>query len=114
MSCVQRSLVTCDNGPELFRRGASERSIMFRIGRYLAPVVEGRCPGRLWVDCEYNRVADPAQATVIKQVRLDGVPDTERSVFPDLIVHDRNGSSPDHNILIVEAKKDPCGTPTGW
>lgn len=92
----------------LFRRGASERSIMFRIGRYLAPVVEGRHPGRLWVDCEYNRVADPAQSRVIKQVTLDGVPDTKRSVFPDLIVHDRSGSSRDHNILIVEAKKDPA------
>jgi hypothetical protein len=81
---------------------------MFRIGRYLAPVVEERCPGRLWVDCEYNRVADPAQARVIKQVRLDGIPDTKRSVFPDLIVHDRSGSSLDHNLLIVEAKKVPA------
>ena len=93
----------------LFRRGASERSIMFRIGRYLALVVEERWPGRLWVDCEYNRVADPMQARVIKQVRLGGIPDEKRSVFPDLIVHDRRGSSADHNILIVEAKKDPAG-----
>ncbi len=82
--------------------------MMFRICRYLAPVVEERCPRRLWVDCEYNRVADPAQARVIKQVRLNGVPGRKRSVFPDLIVHDRSGSSPDHNILIVEAKKDPA------
>jgi hypothetical protein len=103
-------LKACDDDAELFRRGASERSLMFRIGRYLAPAVEGRCPGRLWVDCEYNRVADPAQAKVIKQVRLDGVPGRKRSVFPDLIVHDRSGSSPTHNILIVEAKKEPAGT----
>jgi hypothetical protein len=104
-------LMACEDDAVLFRRGASERSIMFRIGRYLAPVPEGRCPGRLWVDCEYNRVADPAQARIIKQIRLDGVPATKRSVFPDLIVHDRSGTSRDHNILIVEAKKDPADPP---
>jgi hypothetical protein len=101
-------LMACEDDAVLFTRGASERSIMFRIGRYLAPLVERRWPGQLWVDCEYNRVADPRQARVIKQVRLDGVPDTKRSVFPDLIVHDRSGSSRDHNILIVEAKEDPA------
>jgi hypothetical protein len=39
-----------------------------RIGRYLAPIVEGRWPGRLWVDCEYNRIAHAVQAKVAKQV----------------------------------------------
>ena len=93
----------------LFGRDACERSIMFRIGRYLAPVVEERWPGRLWVDCEYNRIADPVQARVAKQVTgLGSVPDEKRSVFPDLIVHNRTGSSSDHNILIVEAKKSPA------
>jgi hypothetical protein len=61
------------------------------------------------VDCEYNRIADPVNARVIKQVQLDAVPGTKRSVFPDLIVHDRSGSSGDHNLLIVEAKKVPAG-----
>jgi hypothetical protein len=101
-------LTACESDAVLFSRGASERSVIFRIGRYLAQVVEGQFPGRLWVDVEYNRVADPAQAWVIKQVSLGGVPDTKRSVFPDLVVHDRRGSSRDHNILIVEAKKDPA------
>lgn len=38
------------------------------------------------------------------------MPDERRSVFPDLIVHDRSGSSSDHNVLIVEAKKFPSDT----
>jgi hypothetical protein len=98
-----------ENDTVLFGRDACERSIMFRIGRYLAPIVEERWPGRLWVDCEYNRIADPVQARVAKRVRgLGRVPDQQRSVFPDLIVHDRTGSSSDHNILVVEAKKSPA------
>ena len=48
----------------------------------------------------------PAQERVIKQIRLNHVPGVKRSVFPDLIVHDRSGSSRAHNILVVEAKKD--------
>jgi hypothetical protein len=107
---LRRAIVTtCDDDTVLFGRDASERSIMFRIGRYLAPVVEDRWPDRLWVDCEYNRIADPVNERVIKQVKLDGVPGKKRCVFPDLIVHDRSGSSGDHNLLIVEAKKIPAG-----
>jgi hypothetical protein len=45
-------LMTYEDDTVLFGRGACERSIMFRIGRYLAPVVEDRWPGRLWADCE--------------------------------------------------------------
>jgi hypothetical protein len=102
-------LMACERDTVLFGRNACERSIMFRIGRYLAPAVEECWAGRLWVDCEYNRMADALQARVVKQVRLGGVRDKKRSVFPDLIVHDRSGSSSEHNILVVEAKKDPVG-----
>jgi hypothetical protein len=103
-------LMACEHDTVLFGRDACERSIMFRIGRYLAPAVEERWAGRLWVDCEYNRIADAVQARVVKQVRLGNVPDNKkRSVFPDLIVHDRSGSSSEHNILVVEAKKEPAG-----
>jgi len=103
-------LMACKDDAALFGRDACERSIMFRIGRYLAPAVEERWPGRLWVDCEYNRIADDIKARVVKQVTgLGPIPDDKRSVFPDLIVHDRSGSSRDHNILVVEAKKSPGG-----
>jgi hypothetical protein len=93
----------------LFGRDACERSIMFRVGRYLAPAVEECWAGRLWVDLEYNRIADDERARVRKRVHgLGRTPDEKRSVFPDLIVHDRTGSSKDHNILVVEAKKFPA------
>ena len=40
-------LMACEDDTVLFGRDACERSIMFRIGRYLAPAVEGRWPGQL-------------------------------------------------------------------
>lgn len=99
-------LRTYEDDKVLLRRDACERSVMFRIGRYLAPVVEEHWEGHLWVDCEYNRVANSKLEVVKKQVPgLGDLPDEQRSVFPDLIVHDRSGSSRKHNILIVEAKK---------
>jgi hypothetical protein len=104
-------LLACRNDKVLLGRDASERSIMFRVGRYLAPAVEERWTGRMWVDLEYNRIANHEKAKVVKQVSgLLDVPDKKHSVFPDLIVHDRNGSSKDHNILIVEAKKFPAAS----
>jgi hypothetical protein len=107
---LRRAILTaCTDDAALFGRDACERSIMFRIGRYLAPVVEGRWPGRLWVDCEYNRIADAVKARVVKQLTgLGSVPDEQRSVFPDLIVHDRRGSSRHNDVLVVEAKKSPA------
>ena len=109
---LRKAIVSvCKGDKDLFGRDASERSIMFRVGRYLAPAVESRWPGRMWVDLEYNRIADDDKAKVKKWVSgLCSVPDEKRSVFPDLIVHDRSGSSSDHNILVVEAKKFPAGS----
>lgn len=104
-------LMACKDDKVLFGRDASERSIMFRVGRYLASAVEERWPGRMWVDLEYNRIASHEKAKVKKQVRgLCDAPDEKRSVFPDLIVHDRRGSSENDNILVVEAKKIPAGS----
>ena len=55
---------------------------------------------------EYNRIASPEKTKVEKRVSgLHPAQDKKRSVFPDLIVHDRSESSKDHNILVVEAKK---------
>jgi hypothetical protein len=94
----------------LISRGSSERSIMFRIGRHLAPVIEDRHPGYLWVDLEYNRVASTKHEQTAEQVaelqvkkELEGlVRKTKRSsVFPDLIVHDRTGSSARYNLLVA-------------
>jgi hypothetical protein len=79
---------------------ASERSIMFRIGHYLAPAIEERWR-YLSVDLEYNRRADEMAKKRVRGLGSD--PNKQRFVFPDLIVHDR--TSKDNNILIVEAKK---------
>jgi hypothetical protein len=96
---------------DLLGRDASERSIMFRVGRYLAPAIESRWAGRMWVDLEYNRIANDDKAKVKKRVSgLCTAPDEKRSVFPDLIVHDRRGSSSGHNVLVVEAKKIPTSS----
>jgi hypothetical protein len=81
---------------------------MFRVGRYLAPVVEDRWPG-LWVELEFNRMAGDERSDSVKKVGgLDSVTGMKRSVVLDLIVHDRGGSSMDQNILVAEARKQPA------
>lgn len=110
-------LTACTNDEVLLHRDASERSVVFRVGRYLAPVVEERWPGELWVDLEYNRLAGEAKIAKAVTGLLDYGSDNEmereaaqkRSVLPDLIVHDRSGRTRDHNILVAEAKKNPAG-----
>lgn len=102
--------------PQLVQRDASERSLMFRVGRHLAPIIEQTWPGRLWVDVEYNRLPDGLGAWLSKELvglpdarTLKGVdPSQRRSVYPDLIVHDRRNSSRCHNILVMEAKRSPA------
>jgi hypothetical protein len=102
-------LAACKDDEVLFGSDASERSIMFRVGHYFAPAIETRWPGRMWVDLDYNRMAGHERAKVKKRVTgLLPKPDGKRSVLPDLIVHDRSGSSPYHNILVLEAKKRPA------
>lgn len=99
-------LTACKDDETLLRRDASERSIVFRVGRYLAPVVEECWPGRMWVDFEYNRMAGPEGMREAKRVAAPAsTPDDRCLVLPDLIVHDRNVSSAWHNVLVVEAKK---------
>jgi hypothetical protein len=105
-------LRACSDDEVLLCRDASERSVVFRVGRYLAPVVEGRWPGELWVDLEYNRLAGKVKITKAVgglQNELEEDAAKKRSVLPDLIIHDRNGNTRDHNILVVEAKKHPAG-----
>jgi hypothetical protein len=107
----------------LFERGVGERSIMFRVGHYLAPAVEEPSPPRMWLDLEFNRKVDvtgdrtPKRMVVMLQQKLDDFKDLGRTrlVVPDLIIHDRTDelrddhSGPsDHNIIVVEAKKSPA------
>ncbi|MCZ7424839.1 hypothetical protein O7607_03745 [Micromonospora sp. WMMA1949] len=109
-------LRACADDEVLLHRDASERSMMFRVGRYLAPEVEEGWPGRLWVDLEYNRLAGTERiaksVTGLLEPRSDNKVERaaarKRSVLPDLIVHDRTGRTRAHNILVVEAKKHPA------
>ena len=72
--------LTFSNDRLLFGQGAkSERAIVFRVGLYLAHIVE-RWAGDWVVDAEYGRWYPEDDA--VAQKALDGKPAT-----PDLIVH---------------------------
>jgi hypothetical protein len=97
---------------QLFGERANERSLLFHIGRYLATQVHA-WNARLSVDVEYNRHhVNGAQIGAPKRLpRSFELCDHCRNrgrrgrvVCPDLIVHDRSGSSEEHNLLVVEAK----------
>lgn len=81
----------------LLRIDANERSITFRFAFYL----QRRLPE--WtIDCEYNRDGvDPKRLG-----HLGLYPDSEdedaKTVFPDVIVHQRGGNE---NYLVIEFKK---------
>ncbi len=97
---------------QLFRERTNERSLLFHIGRYLATQVDSWST-RLSVDLEYNRhhvnsssinarKELPQAFELCEYCRRRG----RRGlvVYPDLIVHDRSGSSRNHNLLVLEAK----------
>jgi len=91
---------------QLFAERVNERSLIFHIGRYLAVEVAAWDKG-LAVDLEYNRW-HPQGLWAVRHKELAGFNvGKNRRVYPDLIVHDRSGSSADHNVLVLEAKHDP-------
>lgn len=68
----------------------SERSMCHKLAEHLQRQFH------FWhVDCEYNRNLDE-----IKKLRSDSF-SKDRSVFPDIIVHERGTN---HNLLVIEAK----------
>jgi hypothetical protein len=81
----------------LLQSNVNELSISHKLAEYLQVEFQG------WqVDCEYNRDHDlTKQLDVPKDAtRTD---DTEaKTVFPDIIVHQRNKSE---NLLVIEVKK---------
>ena len=100
----------------LISKDLSERSISFRLGYYL----QNEFP-RYFVDCEYNgNPDDPNNRKRINIIRdellkLNLVRDAEndeniiRSVFPDIIIHERGTNA--NNIAIIEVKKSTNRTP---
>lgn len=77
---------------DLFEVGASERSMVFRIGLYLSQAIEkDDLLSEYCVDCEYNRnVSTPKEI------------ETGR-IIPDLLIHKRK--LPD-NLVAMEFKKE--------
>ncbi|MFI1195326.1 hypothetical protein ACH4T9_18980 [Micromonospora sp. NPDC020750] len=105
LSCVIWRTVTGDG--ELFDYHSSERSVMFRIGHYLAMGIEAHLGPEWHVDVEYNRQGDqgtPKKAWSLRRSEKDRA----RSVLPDLIVHRRGLRGRESNLLVVEAKKPDC------
>lgn len=76
----------------LLQQDTSEWAIAHRLAVYL----EQQLPG--WnIDCEYNRqgaIEDPKKA------------DDGEKIRPDIIVHHRQQLSSEHNLLVLELKKN--------
>lgn len=72
----------------IIERQCSERSIVFRLGLYVAQNFE-TCGYH--VDCEYNRRGSEPKSLIRRQYN-----------YPDLIVHQRGNSK--NNLLVVEVK----------
>lgn len=89
-------LLSLHFGAEQAIGATSELSIAFSLGWHLKVLV-----GSAWdVDGEYNRVGFGAD--MASKTRSDD----QRKVRPDLIVHHRGLSGPEHNLLVLELKKD--------
>jgi hypothetical protein len=81
----------------LLRNNVNERTISHRLAMYMQ---EG-FPD--WdVDCEYNRNHDNPKRIPLPRTTVQSDDVNARTVFPDIIVHNRNT---DENLLVVEIKK---------
>ncbi|MER7002396.1 hypothetical protein ABT297_05025 [Dactylosporangium sp. NPDC000555] len=82
----------------------SERSIAAALGWHLKSVME-----RSWdVDCEYSRAGEGTQVDA-KRWSAPPAGDTDSrppTVTPDLVVHRRGLPGPEHNLLVLELKKN--------
>ena len=84
---------------DLLDRDANERSITHKLAEHL----QRRFPN--WhVDCEYNRREDKRKRLPTSDGKggLTAKDNRERSVFPDIIVHQRGAQV---NLVILEVKK---------
>lgn len=97
----------------LLRHDISERAISHRLAMYLASKFKD-----FDVDCEYNGDIDAdkgrkyiyilnARAKELGLQKIKGGNDegTNRSVYPDIIVHKRGKNGSENNLLIIEMKK---------
>lgn len=98
-------MVLKDRDGAIIKSGVNERTLTHLLATYLANEFKGYD-----IDCEYNRMwldgREVAKTITIPRgmEEMTDIFDTEaKTVFPDVIVHDRK--NPDHNLLVIEAKK---------
>ena len=92
-SMIRRALNNLiKNETFLLDNDASEWSISHRLAIY----IEQEIPG--WnVDCEYNRQGKGKEPKTNR---------TKDNVRPDIVLHHRGRASCDHNMLVIEVKKN--------
>ncbi|MCC6597764.1 MAG: hypothetical protein IT559_03130 [Alphaproteobacteria bacterium] len=85
--------------PPLAFTEVHERSTAHRLAVHLEPLFPK------WnIDCEYDR--DGLKLKILDGIKeCDSDKKTDR-ILPDIIVHHRNESGPNHNLLVIEIKKN--------
>jgi len=80
----------------------NERSLTHKLAECLTPSFPD------WdVDCEYNRDGYDHKKIGIKEQSVQTDDINGKTVYPDIIVHHRTKRGRSHNLLVIEAKKNP-------
>ncbi len=96
VNCSLKQL--CETDRYLLENNLNECSINHKFASYL----QDHFPD--WdVDCEYNKDADKIKEVDLPKDKVDWDDTEAKSVFPDVIVHQRGGKGP--NLLVIEVKK---------
>ena len=81
----------------LLENNLNERTISHKLAFYLSAEFKE------WdVDFEYNRNHDGIKRLILCREEIENTDTEAKTVFPDIIVHERNS---DNNLLIIEIKK---------
>jgi len=95
INSVLQELIEKDS--DILKIDINERTISHRFAVYLEKYFEG------WsVDCEYNRDHDDKKTLDIFPTETKTDDTKARTVFPDIIVHQRRTNK---NLLVIEMKK---------
>lgn len=100
------------NDPFLIEHDVNERSISHRLAMYIQEEMNNQVSG--WhVDCEYNRLGSKLvnnhwrSKTLSLPVAGVTTDDTKaKTVYPDINIHHRGKEGGEHNLLVVEIKKN--------
>ena len=88
----------CEKDFYLLKNDLNECSINHKLASH----IQDHFPA--WhVDCEYNKNAHKIKELELPKDKVDWNDTEAKSVFPDIVVHQRSGEGP--NLLVVEVKK---------